>query len=79
MTVKDRMRKKTVLRLISLVMLIAAVVFVVCALMCPTLGHTVYIFGYAFGAKQWRVCYWIYLVIMISLFISSFFVSKRTE
>ena len=51
------MKIKTKLRLISLIMLIVAVVFVFCALSCPTLGKTIYIGNFAFGAEQWRVCY----------------------
>ena len=68
--------KKT-LRIISLIMLIIAVVFVVIALSVPTLGRTIYIGGYVFGVKQWRVCYAIYVIVMASLFIASFFVKEK--
>lgn len=71
------MNAKMTLRIISLVMLVAAIVFVLCALSNPTLGHTVYIGEYAFGAKQWRVCYAAYAVLMVSLFAASFFVKSK--
>ena len=51
------MKIKIKLRLISGIMLVVAIVFVFCALACPTLGKTIYIGDYAFGAEQWRFCY----------------------
>lgn len=70
------MTKKT-LRLISLIMFIVAVIFIVCAMSNPALGKTVYIGSFAFGAETWRVCYIIYSIVMIGLFISSFFVKNK--
>ena len=71
------MSKKVALRLASLIMLIIAVVFVICAISAPNLGKTVYIGSYAFGAEQWRVCYAVYVVIMVALFIVSFLVKDK--
>lgn len=71
MTVKKR------LRLISFIMFVVAIVFVLCALSAPNLGHTIYFGSYAFGAEQWRVCYGVYVLIMILLFVSSFFTKER--
>ena len=71
------MKKKTILRLISLLMLIIAVIFVACALCCPTLGTTIYIGSFAFGAEQWRVCYALYVFVMFALFGASFFVKEH--
>lgn len=68
------MRKKKILRVSSLIMLGVAVIFVLCALSNPALGHTVYIGPFAFGAEQWRVCYGLYLLVMAGLFAASFFV-----
>ena len=68
------MKKKTILLLISLIMLIIAVIFVTCALCCPTLGTTIHIGSFAFGAEQWRICYAIYIFVMAALFGTSFFV-----
>ena len=67
-------RKK--LRLIVLVMLLAAVVFVICALSCPTLGTTIYIGSFVFGVEQWRFCYKVYALVMAALFAASFVVKK---
>ena len=71
------MKKKTILRLISLLMLIAAVIFVACALCCPTLGTTIYIGSFAFGAEQWRVCYAAYIFVTAALFGTSLFVKDE--
>ena len=71
------MKTRKLLRRTSLVMLVIAVVFVFCALSNPALGRTIYIGSFAFGAKQWRVCYAIYLLIMAGLFLSSFFVKGQ--
>ncbi len=67
-------RKK--LRLISLVMLFVAIVFVICAMSCPTLGTTIYIGNFVFGAEQWRFCYKVYAIVMAVLFAVSFVVKK---
>lgn len=69
------MKKK--FRIISLVMLVIAIVFVACALSAPNLGHTIYIGSYKFGAEQWRICYAVYAITMVALFISSFFVKEK--
>ena len=71
------MSKKTLLRVISLIMFIIAVVFVFIAISAPTLGKTIYIGDYAFGAEQWRTCYKIYALAMVGLFVASFFVKKN--
>lgn len=71
------MKTRSVLRLISLVMMIVAVVFVFCALSNPALGRTIYIGPFEFGAKQWRICYGLYAIVMIGLFLASFFVKKN--
>ena len=71
------MKTKTKLRLISLAMFVVAVVFVFCALACPTLARTIYIGNFAFGAEEWRLCYKIYAIVMVSLFGVSFFVKEK--
>ena len=68
------MGRKRILRLVSLLMLAIAVIFVFCALSAPTLGRAIYIGNYAFGARQWRICYAIYALAMAAVFIASFFV-----
>ena len=71
------MKIKIKLRLISGIMLVAAIVFVFCALACPTLGKTIYIGDYAFGAEQWRFCYKIYAIVMVALFGASFVIKEK--
>lgn len=71
------MKTKTKLRLISLAMLLAAIVFVFCALACPTLGRTVRIGSFVFGAEQWRFCYKVYVLGMAVLFGMSFLVKEK--
>ena len=67
------------LRSISLAMLVVAVVFVFCALSCPPLGRTIYIGDFKFGAEQWRVCYAVYALVMVFLFVVSFFVKNKSD
>ena len=71
------MKTRTKLRLISLTMFVVAVIFVFCALTCPTLGRTIYIGDFKFGAEQWRFCYKVYAVVMVALFGISFFVKEK--
>lgn len=71
------MKTRTKHRLISLVMFVVAVIFVFCALACPTLGRTIYIGDFKFGAEQWRFCYKVYAVVMVALFGISFFVKEK--
>ena len=71
------MKTRTKLRLISLTMFVVAVIFVFCALACPTLGRTIYIGDFKFGAEQCRFCYKVYAVVMVALFGISFFVKEK--
>lgn len=71
------MKTRTKLRLISLAMFVVAVIFVFCALACPTLGRTIYIGDFKFDAEQWRFCYKVYAVVMVALFGISFFVKEK--
>ncbi len=68
---------KRKLRIISLIMFMIAVVFVAAALSNPALGHVIYIGDFAFGARQWRICYAVYAAVMIYLFIASFIVQNK--
>ena len=70
------MKKGMVLRIISLIMFVVAIIFVACALANPALGRTFYIRNIAIGAEIWRVFYAIYAIVMAILFILSFFVGK---
>lgn len=68
------MTKKKILRAVSLLMLLIAVIFVFCAVSNPALGRAVYIGPFRFGAQQWRVCYVAYVIVMVGLFAASFLV-----
>lgn len=76
---KRKLGTKGLLRLIALVMLIVAVVFVFCALSNPALGSVFYIFGIRIGADVWRAFYKFYAIVMVALFVISFFVKKRQQ
>ena len=70
------MKKGMVLRIISLIMFVVAIIFIACALANPVLGRTFYIGNIAIGAEIWRVFYAIYAIVMAILLILSFFVGK---
>lgn len=61
------MSKKRVFRLISLIMLIIAVIFVTCAISNPQLGRVISIGSFRFGVEQWRICDTISAIGMIGL------------
>ncbi len=71
------MKTKKLLRVISIGMLMAAAVFVYCAVSCPTLGRVFYIGSIRVDAEIKRMFYGCYMAIMILLFGISFFVKKR--
>lgn len=71
------MKSRKTLRLISLVMLIVAVVFVFCALSNPALGKVFYIGSIKIGADIKRAFYAVYAIVMVALFGISFFVKDK--
>lgn len=71
------MKKKTLLRLIALVMFVVAAVFVGVALTHPELGSTFYLFGLPIGAAIWRAFYAVYTAVMILLFALSFLLKEH--
>lgn len=73
------MTKKKTLRVVSLLMLLVAVIFVFIAINNPQLGRVAYIGPFRLGAEQWRVCYAAYVVVMIGLFAASFFVKDGRQ
>ena len=70
---------KSTFRIISLLMLVIAVIFVACVLSAPNLGQAIQIGSFRFGARQWRICYAVYAVLMAASFSASFFVKKDTK
>jgi len=71
------MKARRTLRLISLIMLIVAVVFVFCALSNPALGKVFYIGSIKIGADIKRAFYAVYAIVMVALFGISFFVKDK--
>ena len=71
------MKMSKILRSISLVMLIVAVVFVFFALSNPALGSVFYIGSIKIGADIKRAFYAIYAIVMVALFGISFFVKDK--
>lgn len=70
------MNKKLILRLISSVMLTAAIVFVSIALTNPNLSRVMRIGSFEVGAEQWQICCTAYGVTMLYMFVASFFVNS---
>lgn len=68
--------KRLILRVISLVMLIVAIVFLSIALTHPEFGSVFYIGNLRIGVEIWWAFYIIYAVVMVGLFVASFFVGR---
>mgnify|MGYP001529152304 FL=1 len=73
------MQKKHIMRIISLIMLVIAVVFFALALTHPEFGTTFYIGSLEIGSSIWREFYLLYVIVMIGLFIASCLVSKKGD
>ena len=73
---RDTMKLKKTLRIISLFMFIIAVIFVTCALSNPALGSVFYIGSIKITAAINRSFYMLYTIVMILLYITSFFLKK---
>ena len=72
------MNRRMLLRFISILMFVAAVVFVIIAVSCPTLGRVFYIGSFRVDGDVLHIVYNIYLVIMVLLFLLSF-IGKREK
>lgn len=71
------MKTKRILRLISLFMFMAAVIFVACALSCPTCGSVFYIGSIRIGVEVWHAFYLCYVIVMVLLTVISFFIKNK--
>lgn len=71
------MKAKRVLRLTSLAMFMVAVIFVACALSCPTCGSVFYIGNIRIGVEVWHAFYLCYAIVMVLLLIISFFIKGK--
>ena len=66
-----------VLRIISLIMFIVAVIFVYIALNCPTCTVPKYVLGFRTTLEMWKSFYKGYVAVMVFLFAISFFFKKK--
>ncbi|MBO5379026.1 MAG: hypothetical protein J6A90_01740 [Clostridia bacterium] len=73
------MKLKLIFRIVSAVMLVAAICFLAVALTHPELGTVFYIFGIPIGTEVWYACYIFYLITMVSLFVVSFFIKSKRK
>ena len=71
------MSRKTKLRLASLLLLLIALIFLFCAISCPTLGHVFYLGPFRIAAEQRRVFYRLYAAVTAGFFLLSFLPQKR--
>ena len=71
------MSRKSKLRLASLLLLLAALIFLFCAVSCPTLGHVFYLGSFRIAAEQRRAFYRLYAAVTAGLFLLSFLPQKR--
>lgn len=70
---------KIILRIVSGVMFIVAVVYLTFAMTHPEFGSVFYIGSWAIGPEIWRTFYVFYALVMIGLFVASFFVGKNKK
>lgn len=73
------MSRKTKLRLASLLLLLIALVFLFCAISCPTLGHVFHLGPFRIAAEQRRAFYGLYAAVTAGLFLLSFFIRERKD
>lgn len=73
------MKRRTQLRLISGGMLLIAILFVLCALSNPQLGHVFYIGSFRVDAEVCRTFYKLYAAVTAGLFLASFLVKDRRK
>ena len=73
----DYLKSKRILRLASLIMLIIAIIFLSVALTHPEFGTTFYIGDLAIGSDIWRGFYVFYGIVMVALFVASFFLKDK--
>ena len=70
---------KTILRIISGIMFIVAVIFLSLALTHPEFGTVFYIGTWEVGSAVWRAFYVAYAITTILLFVLSFFVGRGVD
>lgn len=70
-------KAKLILRLISLFLFLVAVVFIICALCCPTCGSVFYIGSFQVTTRVLHWFYNSYIIVMLVLFLLSFVLPKK--
>lgn len=73
------MKRRARLRLISALLLLIAILFVLCALSNPQLGHVFYIGSFRVDAEVCRAFYKLYAAVTAGLFLASFLVKDRRK
>ena len=73
------MKRKTKLRLAGLILLAVGVIFLFCAISCPTLGRVFYLGLFRIAAAQRRIFYGLYAGVTGGLFLLSFLVRERED
>ena len=58
-------------------LLLIALVFLFCAVSCPTLGHVFHLGPFRIAAEQRQVFYRLYAAVTAGLFLLSFFIRER--
>lgn len=70
------MKTKKILRTVSTVMFIIAVIFLSYALTHPEFGTVFYIGSFSVGLTLWRLFYLIYAVVTVGLFTASLVIKE---
>jgi hypothetical protein len=71
------MNIRLIMRVVGAVMLVAGVAFLVYAMVStPTFGTVIYIGDIPFGAGLKQVCYVLYGIVAVALFVAPFFMKK---
>lgn len=70
---------KIILRIVSGIMLFVAIIFLSFALTHPEFGTVFYIGSLEIGPSIWRAVYLMYAIVMVGLFVASFFVGEKKK
>lgn len=71
------MNLKLILRVVSVIMLLAGLVFLYIAISAPTFGRVLYVGNIRFDAERKRIFYAVYWLITVVLFLCSFLVKNK--
>ena len=68
-----------VMKLISFIMFVIAIIFLAVAFTHPEFGTVFYIGNLAIGSDVWRAFYILYSIVMIGLFSASLYLAKKSR